>query len=430
MFKENVTMERMVILNKNEQKRLMVLNQVEKGRLRGGEAAGILGLSLRQVRRLISAYRREGARGLAHGNRGKKPHNTLDRQIKERVIGLAGTTYADFNTQHMTEKLNECEGIKVSRSTVRRILIGGSIRRPRKRRLAKHRSRRERYPRKGMLVQIDGSRHDWLEGRGGWMTLVGAIDDASGEVLYALFREQEDTEGYFNLMERIISDHGVPMAVYHDGHAVFEVPEHETMTLEEELAGKRNLTQFGRLLEELAINSIRLRSPQARGRIERLWGTFQDRLVSELRLVGAINLSQANEVLWKYLPIHNRNFAIPPAQYESAFRAAGHNWRDMFCLKYQRTVGLDNVVRCGPHRLQVLPNGRYSYAKAKVVVCESFKGDLSVYYQGHRLDTKPAPLEAAKLRDSVRLNPPRQSAKPAPDHPWRRWVYRSYHDRG
>jgi len=276
---------------------------------------------------------------------------------------------------------------------------------------------------------MDGSRHDWLEGRGPWMTLIGAIDDATGEVLYALFREQEDTEGYFKLMERIVSDHGVPVAVYRDGHAVFEHPEHEPMTLEEQLAGAKSSTQFGRLLVELDVTSIRSRSPQARGRIERLWGTFQDRLVSELRLAGAGTVSGANEVLWKYLPAHNKKFAVPPAQPGSAFRTPGRDWKSFFCLKHQRTVGLDNVVRFGPHRLQVLPNGRYSYARAKVEVRQAFDGSLSLYYQGHLLDTRPAPPEAARLRETAKQGrsqqETRQYVKPSPGHPWRRWVYRA-----
>jgi hypothetical protein len=284
-----------------------------------------------------------------------------------------------------------------------------------------------------MLVQMDGSRHDWLEGRGAWLTLIGAIDDATGEVLYALFREREDTEGYFNLMERIVADYGLPMAVYHDGHAVFEHPEHEPMTLEEQLAGEKSPTQFGRLLAELDVISIRSRSPQSRGRIERLWGTFQDRLVSELRLAGASNISEANEVLWKYLPAHNRKFAVPAAQPESAFRVPGRDWKALFCLKYQRTVGLDNVIRFGPHRLQVLPNGRYSYARAKVEVREAFDGVVSAYYQGHRLDTRPAPPEAARMRQQTRQPHPepkqRHYAKPAPDHPWR-GKFRVHLDRG
>lgn len=394
----------------------------------------MLALSLRHVRRLLADYRREGASGLAHGNRGKGPPNSIERAIKERVIELAGSKYAGCNTQHYTELLLEREGIKLSRSTVRRMLIDSGVSRPRTRRAPRHRSRRERYAQKGMLVQVDGSRHDWLEGRGDWMSLIGAIDDATGEVLYALFQEQEDTEGYFKLMERIVSDYGVPVALYHDGHAVFEPPEHQPMTLEEQLEGKKGLTQFGRLLEELNVSSIRSRSPQARGRIERLWGTFQDRLVSELRLAGASNISQANEGLWKYLPAHNQRFAVPPAQPGSAFRTPGRDWKAMFCLKYRRTVGLDNVVRCGPHRLQVLPNGRYNYARARVEVRQAFDGAISVYYQGHKLDTRAASPEATVLRQLVKpetaARGPRQYARPTPDHPWRRWVYHPHQDRG
>lgn len=424
-------MERMVILNSKEQKRLMVLNHIEKGEMRGGEAAQVLDVSLRHIRRLLAAYRSEGALALAHGNRGKKPPNILDSALRKQVRELADTTYAGLNTQHLTEKLSENNGIKVSRSTVRRILIEGGISRPRKRRPPKHRSRRERYAQMGMLVQVDGSRHDWLEGRGPWMTLIGAIDDATGEVLYAIFRGQEDTVGYFRLVENIVAHYGVPLAVYHDGHAVFETPEQEPMTLEEELAGERSLTQFGRLLAELDISSIRSRSPQARGRVERLWGTFQDRLVSELRLAGASNIDKANEVLWKYLPYHNRKFAVPPAQPGSAFRSPGRDWKSFICLKYPRTVGLDNVVRFYEHRLQVLPNGKYSYARAKVEVRQAFDGSISVFYQGHRLDTKPAPLEATKLRESeIRVTAsekPIRRAKPAPDHPWR-GIYRAHLD--
>ncbi len=422
-----------VTLNKKEQKRFMVISKVERGEVGGRDAAALLSISLRHFRRLVAGYRGDGVRALAHGNRGRTPANTLDGGLRGRVMELAGSTYAGCNTQHFTELLSEREGIKLSRSSVRRMLIEGGISRPRKRRPPKHRRRRERYAQKGMLVQMDGSRHNWLEGRGPWMTLIGAIDDATSEVLYALFREQEDTEGYFRLMEGIVSDYGVPVAVYHDGHAVFASPEHEPMTLEEQLEGKKGLTQFGRLLEELNVTSIRSRSPQARGRIERLWGTFQDRLVSELRLAGASNIDEANEVLWRYLPVHNQKFAVPPAQPGPAFHAPGRDWMAMFRLKYPRTVGLDNVVRFGSHRLQVLPDGRYSYARAKVEVRQAFDGSLSVYYQGRHLDTRPAPPEAAKLRESVKQENlkkgPGQYAKPAPDHPWR-GKFRVHLDRG
>ncbi len=381
----------------------------------------------------MAGYRREGARALAHGNRGRSPANILDEGLRKRVIELAETTYAGCNTQHFTELLAEREGIKLSRSSVRSWLMENGVSRPRKRRAPKHRSRRERYPQEGMLVQMDGSRHDWLEGRGPQMTLIGAIDDATGKILHALFRQQEDAIGYFQLMQRIVIDFGVPLAAYHDGHAVFEHAEGEPFSLEEQLEGEKRPTQFGRLLVELNITSIRSHSPQARGRIERAWGTFQDRLVSELRLAGARTMVEANEVLWHYLPGHNQKFAVPAARPGTAFLATERNLDGLFCFKYPRTVGLDNVVRFGSHRLQVLPNGRYSYARAKVEVHQAFDGSLSVYYENQRLDTRPAPAEAAKLRESVKtekLKPnQRHYAKPTPDHPWL-GIYRQFVDKG
>jgi len=181
-------MGKMVALNSKEQKRLVVLNSLEREEVNGKEAAVLLGVSLRHLRRLLTAYRKEGASALAHGNRGRKPSNTLDGEVVKRVTELSRTKYAGFNTQHLTEMLGEHEGLRLSRSTVRRFLMESGINRPRKRRSPRHRARRERYPQKGMLIQIDGSRHDWLEGRGERMSIVGAIDDASGEVLHALFR--------------------------------------------------------------------------------------------------------------------------------------------------------------------------------------------------------------------------------------------------
>ncbi len=283
-------MKEMVALNKKEQRRLVVLNQVETSKMIGREAAELLDLSLRHVRRILAAHRKEGAQALAHGNRGRKPHNTLDANLGKQVLELAQSTYAGCNNQHFTELLAEREGIALSRSSVRLILLRAGIKSPRKRRPPKHRSRRERYPRRGMLLQIDGSDHDWLEGRGPHLTLVGAIDDATGDVPYGLFREQEDAQGYSLLLRQIVVSHGIPMALYHNGHGTFERSKREPESLEEQLEGKRKPTQFGRIMEELGITSIPARSPQAKGRIERLWGTFQDRLVSELRLARAKTL--------------------------------------------------------------------------------------------------------------------------------------------
>jgi len=383
---------------------------------------------------------------LAHGNRGRRPHNALGEGLKKRVLELAQSTYAGCNNQHFTELLAEWEGITFSRSSVRRILLAAGIKSPRKRRPPKHRSRRERYPKEGMLLQTDGSRHDWLEDRGPYLTLAGAIDDATGKVPHALFREQEDAQGYFLLLRQIVSSHGIPMALYHDRHGIFERSEREPESMEEQLEGRRKPTQFGRLMEELGITSIPSRSPQARGRIERLWGTFQDRLVSELRIAGARTLEEANQVLWGFLPRYNQRFAVPAARAGSAYRQPEEGFipDEVFCFKYRRTVGLDNVVRFAEHRLQIMPtNGRLSYARARVEVHERLDGSLAVYYQGRCLAAKAAPPEAPMLRvRNNRVIPgmtdsdefalpvtmakkasqpgPHHHTKPRPDHPWRR----------
>jgi len=432
----------------------VVLNQVEAGRMRGREASEVLDLSLRHVRRLLAVYREEGAQALAHGNRGREPHNALDKGLRRRVSELAESTYAGCNNQHTTELLAEREGITLSRSSVRRILLGAGIRSPRKRRAPKHRSRRERYHKEGMLLQIDGSRHDWLEGRGPYLTLIGAIDDATGKVPYALFREQEDAQGYFLMLRQIVDSCGIPMALYHDGHGIFERSRGEPVSLEEQLEGRRKPTQFGRLMEELGITSILSRSPQARGRIERLWGTFQDRLTSELRLAGASTLDEANRVLWGFLPRYSQRFAVPAAQPGSAYLKPGEGLipEEVFCFKYRRTVGPDNVVRFGEHRLQIVPaNGRASYARARVEVHERMDGSLAVYFKGHCLANKPAPPEAPllRVRNTERVIPgmtnsdklavpiiavkkpsqPKTPWKPGPDHPWRR-PFKVHIDRG
>ena len=438
-------MKERITLSKKEQKRLMVLNEVERGVMIPREAAEVLGLSPRQVRRILAAYRKEGAQALAHGNRGRKPSNTLDENLKKRVVELARLTYSGCNTQHFTELLAERENIALSRSSVRLILLAAGIKSPRRRRPPKHRSRRERYPREGMLLQIDGSDHDWLEERGPRLSLIGAIDDATGKVPYALFRDEEDAQGYILLLRQIVAEHGIPGALYHDGHGIFERSKKEPETIEEQLEGKRKPTQFGRITEDLGIISITALSPQAKGRIERLWGTFQDRLVSELRIAGASNREEANRVLGSFLPRYNPRFAVPAAESGSAYREPpeGFNPDEVFCFKYQRTVGWDNVVRFGEHRLQIMPtNGRLSYVKARVEVHERMDGSLAVYYKGQCLLTKPAPVEAPvlRVRNTTRFipgtNEPLESApliankilkpkatypyKPAPNHPWRR----------
>jgi len=434
-------MEGLVTLSKKEQKRVMVLNEVEKGVITGRQAAGIMEVSLRQARRLLAAYRKEGVAGLAHGNRGRKPPNAIAEDLRQEVRSLAQARYLGFNHQHFKELLAEREGIFLSRSSVRNILLECGIRSPRKRRAPKHRSRRERYPQEGMLLQIDGSPHDWLEGRRPWLSLIGAVDDATGKVAYALFREQEDTQGYFRLLKHIVQDQGIPLAIYHDRHSIFVLPPDKSPSIEEQLAGKRPLTQFGRLLEELDITSITALSPQAKGRIERLWGSFQDRLVSELRLARAGTIDEANRVLRDFLSRYNLKFAVPAAEPGSAYRQVGDGFvaDEVFCFKHQRSVGMDNVVRFEGHRLQIVPtNGRASYARCRVEVHVRLDGSLAVYYQGKHLTTRAAPPEPCLLRAQPKplepvltstTSPVTFNHKPPADHPWR-GIFRVHIDRG
>lgn len=440
-------MERILTLNKKEQNRLLVLNEVEKGKMVIREAAEILKVSERQGWRILAAYREEGAAGLAHGNRGRKPVHTLGEEVRKQVVELAQEKYEGFNHQHLAEFLGEREGLDLSRSSVRRILLEVGIRSPKKRRSPRHRRRRERYAKEGMLLQIDGSRHDWLESRGPWLTLISSIDDATGRVPFALFREQEDSQGYFLLLRGVGKRKGIPLALYHDRHGIFErSSQGPPQTLEEQLRGQEPTTQFERLMRELGIESIASRSPQAKGRIERLFKTFQDRLVSELRLAGAKTFGEANQVLKGFLPRFNRRFAVPAAETGLVYRPIplGRLQEEIFCFKYYRTVGADNVVAFGDQRIQIYPcNGRQSYYRARVEIQERMDGSLAVYYQGKCLTTKPAPMETPVLRVQRRgrlvakksvaqlpsppkkekyLAPKKEALRPKPalDHPWRK----------
>jgi hypothetical protein len=403
------------------------LNQLENKKLDIAKGALLLKLSERQTWRLLAFYRQDGAAGLVHGNRERTPANAFPAEFKERIVELASSKYAGFNHSHLSEKLTECEQICISRSSVRRILLEKGIRSPRKRQTPRHRSRRERYPREGMLLQTDGSPHNWLEGRGPELCLIGAIDDATNKVPYALFQEQETSEGYLRILEVIVLDRGIPLALYHDRHGIFELSEKALPSLEEQLAGKQPNTQLGRLLAELGIESISANSPQAKGRIERLWGTFQDRLTSELRLAGARTMEEANRVLAWFLPHYNRQFAVLAREPELAYRRPedGFKAEEHFCLKYQRIVGADNVVRFRSQRLQVLPSlTRLNYARCSVEIQLRLDGSLAVYYQDKPLDIQVAPPEATLLRKSRPIpaqagKPAAIHSKPASAHPWR-----------
>ncbi len=394
-------MRETLTLSGREQARSQVFNRVLEGQLTVLEAAGLLALSERQARRILAAYREEGAAALAHGNRGRQPINALSAEVKAKVVELARTKYAGCNYQFLSELLDEREEIAISRASVRRILLAEGIASPKTQRAPKHRQRRERYPQEGMLLQIDGSRHQWLEDRGPWLTLILAVDDATSKHPAGIFREQEDAHGYFLLMEQIVRRYGRPVAVYHDRHGIFIPNAQGAETIAEQLAGRREPTQFGRLLEELAITSIGAHSPQAKGRVERGFGTLQERLVFALREAGTETVEDANRVLGSFLPKFDKRFAVEPAQSGTAYRPLPPDLRpkEVFCFKYVRVVGSDNTVKFGEHRLQLLASReRASYAKARVEVHERLDGSLAVYHEGKCLAIKEAPKEAGALR--------------------------------
>ena len=383
-------------LNQKEQNRLQVLNRLLEGVLDVGEASELLGVSQRQVRRLRAAHRQEGASALAHGNRGRAPIHKVSQEVE-----LGSGRYAGFNHTHLTEGLGRHEGIALSRSTVRRILSSAGMRSPRKRRGPKHRVRRERYAQEGMLLQVDGTRHDWLEGRGPYLTLIGAVDDATGTIPYALFREQEDAHGYFLLTERVIRDKGIPLALYSDRHGIFQRSPSEAESLEEQLAGERSPTQFGRAMRELGIESVLAQSPQAKGRVERMWGTLQDRLVSLLRLEGASCIEDANRVLASVLPEINEHFGVAPGQAGSAYRQMPEGLvpESLLCFKYMRTVANDNTIRFANRTIQLLPDmQRMSYARARVEVQERLDGTIVVCHRGKVIAVTEAPGSTCLLR--------------------------------
>jgi transposase len=423
-------MEETIRMSRREQRRAWVLSRVEAEEMSVPEAARLLGLTERSIRRLRERMRRAGPAGLVHGNRGRDSPRRLPEAARTRILELAEATYFDVNDSHLAELLAEREGIEVSRVTLRRLLRDAGRSPRRRRRAPRHRRRRDRMPREGMLLQTDGSRHDWLGERGPRLTLVGCIDDATGRVTGATFREQEDTAGYLEALAQTLRRHGVPGAIYHDRAGVFEPALRQPLTLEEQLFDTRVPTQLGRAFAELGIGSIAARSPQAKGRIERLWGTLQDRLIPELRLAGIEDRDGANAFLGRYLARHNRRFAVRPAEPELAWRRmpGGTPIERACCFKYRRTVARDGTVRAGATILQVpaKPNGR-SRAGQRVELHVRLDGRLVVWDGQRELLSTPAPLDAIQLRAlgharvEIGTKPPSAATVlPSPAHPWRR----------
>ena len=380
-------------MNQKEQARLSVLNSVLEYQVPIADAAALLGVTQRHARRMLAAHRERGAAALAHGNRGRRPHNATSPGEAAAVMQLATERYEGANHTHLTELLSEREGIDLSRPTVRRILTRAGIGSPRSRRSPQHRFRRQRMPEAGMLVQLDGSHHAWLEDRGSKFALLLAVDDATSAVVNAVFCTSETTAGYFMLLEGLIEGSGIPLALYSDRHAVFKHNARHPETAAE-------ATQFTRSLQELGIRQIFARSPQAKGRVERAAGTFQDRLVTELRLADARTMDQATAVLQEFLPRYNARFAVQPDHPESAYRPVDPDLTlsEILCFKDTRKVGRDNTVKYNWRVLQLLPGQeRTSYAGLRVEVLERPDGELIVRYDGRRVATQEPPPRMGAL---------------------------------
>jgi hypothetical protein len=380
-------------MSQKEAPRAGLVRAARDGKITNAEGASALGISVRQFRRLRAAYRDEGAQGLVHGNRGQPSPRRLSAEERERIVTLMVGKYVGFNDCHLTQKLRKLEKMTLSRELVRRLRLEAKLPAKRKRRAPKHRRRRERTARVGALVLIDASKHDWLEGRGPVFTLVGAIDDATSRILALAIREEEDMHGYMAMLGRLLDLHGVPVAFYGDRFgALIRTDNH--WSVEEQLAGRQRPTQFGQLLEELGIAFIAARSPQAKGRVERMWETLQDRLISEIRLLGLTTAEQVAAYLPTFIAEHNENFAVSAHEGDSAWRTAPRHVEHLLACRYTRKVARDNTASIPGRWIQLPPraHGR-SWQGSTVEVRECLDGSALVLYRGE-IVARQDPLHA------------------------------------
>ena len=384
------------------------------------EAGEKMGVSYRHTKRIRRAIRERGIKGLVHGNRGQPSKRRIDDALREKVLVLSKGVYRGFNDTHFTEKLRECEEVVLSRETVRKLRREAGIEPKRRRRAPGHRKRRERKAQEGAMVLWDGSPHHWLGPDQPVCCLMAAIDDATGKVLAARFFPFEGSSGYLWLLREVVKRYGIPLVMYHDRHgSLYRNDSH--WSLEEQLAGRQEPTQVGLALEALGIESIAALSPQAKGRIERLFGTLQDRLIAELGLEGVQNLQEANRFLKVFIPRFNCRFALCPRESEKAWRKlpSDLDLDRIISFRYRSVVGNDNSVRIGGLILDLPPGPhRRSYAKAQVEVRQLLDGSWKVYYQDQLIAKHPS----TELRDPVRaLKHPRR-IKGAPSEQWVYWA--------
>ncbi len=411
-----------IMASQRELKRLHIVRKVLDKELKQVEAKDVLNLSDRQIRRIVKAVRREGDKGIVHKSRGKPSNTAIPKRIKARTISLYKEKYKGFGPTFANEKLFEIDKIEIGTQTLRNWLIAeGEWKLNRNHK--EHRQWRERKQCFGEMVQMDGSHHDWLEGRGPKLVLMGYIDDAAGKT-FGRFYDYEGTMPAMDSFKKYIEKNGIPNSVYLDKHTTYK--SNGKQTKEDELNNRKPLSQFERACEELGVDVIHADSPQAKGRIERLFKTFQDRLIKEMRLREIKTKEEANEFMEEYLPIYDERFSVEPAKKTNLHRAVpeGANLDDILCRKTKRVLKNDWTISYDNKLYQVENRIR---AK-KVLVCEHIDGRISIEYKGETLNHREITKRPKRAKDEV--SPYefkiRKVYIPPKDHPWRKYKVRSY----
>jgi transposase len=395
-----------IMVRQRELKRLHVIRKVMEGTLTQRDAAGLISLSERQIRRIVARIREEGDEGIRHKSRGRPSKRKLP--FKQRIVQLYRSTYTDFGPTLFTEKLAEREGITVSRETVRTWLTEAGEWKKHRRHKG-HRQWRERKDCYGEMLQMDGSHHDWFEGRGPRCVLMAYSDDATGSV-YGRFYDYEGTIPAMDSFTRYITKHGVPMSVYLDKHTTYK-----SWVRKDDFQEAEPISQFGRALAELGVKILHAHSPQAKGRIERLFNTFQDRMVKEMRLRGVTTIPEANRFLVSYLPVYNRRFSVPPKKQENLHRPVNVELDTILCIKTERTLKNDHTIKYNGKLYQIKDQIR---AK-NVMVEELIDGSMKIRHKGvplsfHEIVQRPSTPE--KERPFVAKG---KGHRPPIDHGWR-----------
>jgi transposase len=387
-------------MSQKQLSRYVIISKLIENKLTVKEAAISLGLSTRQILRLKKGVRESGANALIHKNTGRKPSRAIDKFLREKIIALRKShAYSDANFCHFQQLLAEYEKIIISYGALYTLLKKAGITSPKKRRRFRSHRRRKRKQQEGLLIQLDASPFDWLaDGR--TYHLHGGIDDATGKVVGLYLAEGECLEGYFQVARCMCLDYGIPVSTYSDRHTIFFSPKRDKLSLEEQLSGKRvNLTQFGRAMSQLGIHMIGARSPQAKGRIERLWQTLQSRLPVEMKYRSIKTVQEANIFLREYLPRFNAHFAVE-AEEESAFRPVpeGMCLDHIFCVIEKRTYDRGGVFSFYHKHFQILEDKNLPRLapRGRIEVLISPRFGLKVSYQGNVYDTTPYAMPKAK----------------------------------